>query len=194
MRRGGTEEEFKELVDKYNEKKLTGWPGGKSGVVILLDEIDKAEPDLPNDLLEPLDNRSFKPPVSNRIHAPGNFQLLVIITTNQERDLPRAFIRRCVILDLEEPDEEDKITKLADKMVLIAQQHYADSETIKPKKLLLKKLAEIFAQHYFQAKQKQQRLPGTSEFVDAVRASAVLGFSPGHKRWQQIIDATLIKY
>ncbi|MCI0733114.1 MAG: AAA family ATPase [Methylococcaceae bacterium] len=193
-RRGGSEEEFRKLEKDFEETRLKGRSGSKSGVVILLDEIDKAEPDLPNDLLEPLDNRSFKPPVSERIYAPDDLELLIVMTTNQERDLPRAVIRRCVVLDLEESDEDDKIPKLADKMVRIARIHDSDSETNNLAEETLRELARIFAEKYFQAKQKQQRLPGTSEFLDAVNASARLGFSPGHDRWQQIIDATLIKY
>lgn len=154
-RRGGTEEEFKQLEEEYPENRLKGRVGSKTGVVILLDEIDKAEPDLPNDLLDPLDNRSFKPPITQRVYAPADLELLIIITTNQERDLPRAVIRRCVILDLEESDEEgDKIEKLTDKMVQIAKIHSEEVETDKLDDETLGALAGIFAEKYFDAKRK----------------------------------------
>lgn len=50
------------------------------GIVILLDEIDKAEPDLPSDLLEPLDRRSFQLPDGTEIKAADDLQILVVIT------------------------------------------------------------------------------------------------------------------
>ncbi|MBL8330506.1 MAG: MoxR family ATPase [Rubrivivax sp.] len=74
-----------------------------AGHVILIDEIDKADSDLPNSLLEVLGQRSFRIPELNvpiqalpdSANAP-----LVIITTNEERELPPAFLRRCVVLNL----------------------------------------------------------------------------------------------
>ena len=73
--------------------------------VLLIDEIDKADADLPNALLDVLGNRSFDvPPLDNcTIHAPGQRWPLIIITTNEERELPSAFIRRCAVLNLNPP-------------------------------------------------------------------------------------------
>ena len=80
--------------------------------VLLIDEIDKADADLPNALLDVLGNRSFDvPPLNNRtIHAPDQRWPLIIITTNEERELPPAFIRRCAVLNLNPPkyDKDDK--------------------------------------------------------------------------------------
>jgi MoxR-like ATPase len=63
--------------------------------VLLIDEIDKAPRDFPNDLLQELDQYEFKHPFENRLiktaHRP-----IVIITSNAERRLPDAFLRRCV--------------------------------------------------------------------------------------------------
>jgi MoxR-like ATPase len=74
--------------------------------VLLLDEIDKADSDLPNSLLEVLGNRSFKTPWATIPHDPRARQngLLIVITSNDERELPLAFMRRCVVLDLKVPD------------------------------------------------------------------------------------------
>ncbi|MBF0424062.1 MAG: MoxR family ATPase, partial [Magnetococcales bacterium] len=77
----------------------------KQGCVILLDEIDKAESEVPNGLLEALGAREFTPlgrsaPVRAIGMAP-----LVIITTNEERSLPEAFLRRCMVLFLNLPAE-----------------------------------------------------------------------------------------
>lgn len=73
-----------------------------AGHVILIDEIDKADSDLPNTLLEVLGQRSFPIAALNlRISAAPDRLPLVVITTNEERDLPAAFLRRCVVLNLD---------------------------------------------------------------------------------------------
>lgn len=80
-----------------------------AGCVVLIDEIDKAESDLPNGLLEALGNRRFTPwgrgvPVSAQDEPP-----LVIVTTNEERTLPDAFIRRCLVLHLTLPEARNEV-------------------------------------------------------------------------------------
>lgn len=71
------------------------WPRA----VVLLDEIDKADVDVPHTLLDVLGERSFSPPYGARVHCVSNWPL-VIITSNEERELPPAFIRRCAVLRL----------------------------------------------------------------------------------------------
>lgn len=84
-----------------------GWEPGQ-GVVVLIDEIDKADSDLPNGLLESLSNTGFQIPQGGRgVALPANhLPPLVVITTNEERELPAAFLRRCVVLNLPFPDKE----------------------------------------------------------------------------------------
>jgi MoxR-like ATPase len=88
--------------------------------VVLLDEIDKADPDLPNDLLVPLGSQRFTVEgITDDIVARGGGRdpkevrtPLIVITTNNERDMPPAFLRRCVILDLPAPNR-DALLKIA---------------------------------------------------------------------------------
>ena len=93
--------------------KAYGWSSAKAflpvperseeptGHVVLIDEIDKADSDLPNSLLEVLAQRSFHvEPVAEPIGGPKVQPPLVVITTNEERDLPAAFLRRCIVLSL----------------------------------------------------------------------------------------------
>ena len=98
-----------------------GWGEGiiQKGVVLLLDEIDKANPDLPNGLLETIGDRNFSVPYlssckekrhpqdspANPITA-GKTPLLIVITTNEERELPQAFVRRCFVHTLTMNDDE----------------------------------------------------------------------------------------
>jgi MoxR-like ATPase len=76
--------------------------------VLLIDEIDKADAEVPNALLDVLGNRSFTVPPLDHLHvrAAGGRLPLIIITTNEERELPAAFVRRCVVLNLNPPGED----------------------------------------------------------------------------------------
>jgi hypothetical protein len=78
------------------------------GFVLLIDEIDKADSSLPNTLLEVLGNGGFHVPMLNESvgMAPGLKKPLVIITTNEEEELPAAFVRRCLVLQLHFEDRE----------------------------------------------------------------------------------------
>jgi MoxR-like ATPase len=82
--------------------------GAPPGIVLLIDEIDKADLDLPNGLLEAFGQGSFQIPwLEEGTVTQSKIPLLTIITTNEERELPRAFLRRCLVLKLEYPDEEN---------------------------------------------------------------------------------------
>ncbi|WP_026604495.1 AAA family ATPase [Methylomonas sp. 11b] len=108
----------------------------ENGIVLLIDEIDKAEPSLPNALLEVLGNGGFEVPllgetIGKNSAADSKQALtppLVIITSNDERELPAAFIRRCLVLHLH--IDEDVEGWLLER----ANVHYDDyqcSETVK---------------------------------------------------------------
>ena len=154
------------------------------GMVILLDEIDKAEPDLPNDLLEPLDLRCFQLPDGNEVRAPDELTLLVMITTNGERDLPTAFLRRCIHLDLQSQDEEG--------LKRIADFHFKAKEHPQ-KSAVFAAVAKKFKDLVSETKTAGRRPPGTSEYLDAVRACLELGITPDSDIWKQVEQATLKK-
>jgi MoxR-like ATPase len=82
--------------------------GRGKGRVLLIDEIDKADADLPNGLLETLGNGAFPVPyLQQRVGLSAEARAtppLVIITTNEERELPPAFVRRCLVLRMTLPD------------------------------------------------------------------------------------------
>jgi MoxR-like ATPase len=100
------------------------WNPQTGGVVLLLDEIDKAEPDLPNGLLETLGLYEFTVPYLdhaeqdtasiNPIKADPS-RLLVIITTNEDRELPKAFVRRCFVHTLKMEESAEKLEPLDEK-------------------------------------------------------------------------------
>jgi len=82
-------------------------------VVLLIDEIDKADIDFPNDLLHELEQKSFeineldknKYPNDYEVKVPQNSNLIIFITSNNEKELPDAFLRRCLFHYIEFPDE-----------------------------------------------------------------------------------------
>ena len=90
----------------------TGWQP-EQGCVLLIDEIDKADADLPNGLLETLGNGAFSVPwLSEPVGGkPGLTTPLVVITTNEERELPGAFVRRCLVLGLALPEGKEAFLK-----------------------------------------------------------------------------------
>jgi len=75
------------------------WEHAHARAVVLIDEIDKADPDVPNNLLVPLGSLSFEvEPIGQTIRVAPQHTPLVILTSNEERQLPPAFLRRCVEL------------------------------------------------------------------------------------------------
>ncbi len=81
--------------------------GGRRRSVVLIDEIDKAPRDFPNDILNELEHMFFKiPELDNaEIRAEREWRPVVILTSNSEKGLPDAFLRRCVYYHIEPPDK-----------------------------------------------------------------------------------------
>lgn len=92
----------------------------RAKAVLLIDEIDKAEPDFPNNLLVPLGSWQFKIDETDRVISFSDTDQVgdptqrpfVIITSNRERDLPETFLRRCVVFELP-PLQIDDLTNIA---------------------------------------------------------------------------------
>ncbi len=89
--------------------------------VLLIDEIDKADPDFPNNLLVPLGSRQFTVEEiattiaidSSKLSDEPLNQPLIIITSNQQRELPDTFLRRCIVLKIP-PPTKDQLVELAE--------------------------------------------------------------------------------
>lgn len=81
---------------------------GQQRSIVLIDEVDKASRDFPNDILNELEYLYFRVPElkNTLIKADPNLQPIVIITSNSEKDLPEAFLRRCVYYDIPFPKDE----------------------------------------------------------------------------------------
>lgn len=144
------------------------WNGDKpeACAVVLIDEIDKADPDVPNSLLVALGDRRFDVtdlPDGEEVRESGA-PSLVVITSNEERDLPPAFVRRCVVLRVDQHSD----ATLKD----IARRHVGSVDDY-PLDHLVTELNEARAL----AKADHRRMPSTAEFLDAVRACRGHGVS-----------------
>jgi len=170
--------------------------------LVLIDEIDKAHPDLPNGLLVALgSNQVAVPYLDKPIEIDSDdatplklrkgvdvARVQVVITTNEERELPTAFVRRCVTFSLIHPD--------AKQLVEIARAHFQSDETPFGSKdetlglAIAEQVEKLRAQVKFGAHR-----PSTAEFLDAFRACRTLGIVPKEKdlRWQLIERTTLAK-
>ena len=82
--------------------------------VVLIDEIDKAPRDFPNDVLNELEHLYFRVPECGNVvlRADDRYRPIVVITSNSERDLPEPFLRRCVFHHIAFPDE-DTVRRIA---------------------------------------------------------------------------------
>jgi len=138
----------------------TGWKAG-SGCVVLIDEIDKAESDVPNGLLESLGAGCFQPRGMHKTVDTVGEPPLVIITTNEERVLPDAFLRRCLVLDLALPTNADELRAL---LIERGKSHFEDSTSVE----VLVAGAELLITDRFASKSTPR--PGQAEYLDLIRA------------------------
>ncbi len=123
-------------------------------VVLLIDEIDKADIEFPNDLLLELDAMRFRISETNR-EIVASERPVVLITSNNEKELPDAFLRRCVFHYIEFPDR--------DLMSEIVRVHHPDiTDTV------LDQCLEVF--YGLRARPRLRKRPSTSELIDWIMA------------------------
>lgn len=155
--------------------------------VVLVDEIDKADPDVPNGLLIPLGSNQFKVTETADEVRLEEGSHLVVVTTNEERELPQAFLRRCVVVWLEHPN--------ADGLVTIARKHldtYEGGMTADDEELA-RELAESVVELRKEMEREASRPPSTAEFLDALRACRELGITTSSPQWRELRDMALVK-
>jgi MoxR-like ATPase len=131
-------------------------------VVLLIDEIDKADMEFPNDLLHELDRMSFTVSETGE-HVKAENRPIVIITSNNEKELPDAFLRRCVFHYIAFPDKE-----LMEEIVKV---HHPKLE----EKLLEQCLMRFY---WIRDLPDIRKRPSTSELVDWIAALRRAGISP----------------
>jgi len=123
-------------------------------VVLLIDEVDKADLEFPNDLLHELDTMKFRIDETGREVA-ATERPIVVITSNNEKELPDAFLRRCVFHYIQFPNRE--------LMSEIVRVHHPDITD-----RVLDNALEVF--FGLRATPKLRKKPSTSELIDWIMA------------------------
>lgn len=133
--------------------------------IVLIDEVDKAPRDLPNDILNILEDMSFNVPEINKSYSAGSASRpIIILTSNSEKNLPDAFLRRCIFYHIQFPDEAQLFDILSAKL---------DSTVFNERAL-----KDIVIPHFMDVRNTVQRKkPGTAEFLYWVNLLDKLGFT-----------------
>ena len=144
------DERVKDINNYINKGKLWEAFEADEQVVLLIDEIDKADIEFPNDLLQELDRMEFYCYETDQT-IKAKHRPIIIITSNNEKELPDAFLRRCFFHFIQFPDRETM-----EKIVAV---HYP-----KIKKKLVKDALDVF----FEVRKIPglKKKPSTSELVD----------------------------
>ena len=144
------DERVKDINNYINKGKLWEAFEADEQVVLLIDEIDKADIEFPNDLLQELDRMEFYCYETDQT-IKAKHRPIIIITSNNEKELPDAFLRRCFFHFKQFPDRETR-----EKIVAV---HYP-----KIKKKLVKDALDVF----FDVRKIPglKKKPSTSELVD----------------------------
>jgi MoxR-like ATPase len=156
------EEKVKDIKNYIHKGMLWQAFTAEEQVVLLIDEIDKADIEFPNDLLRELDRMEFycyeTRETIKAIHRP-----IIFITSNNEKELPDAFLRRCFFHYIRFPDR--------DTMRQIADVHFPNL-----KKDLLKEAMEVF----FDIREMPglKKKPSTSELMDWIKLLVAEDISP----------------
>jgi MoxR-like ATPase len=145
--------------------------------VLLIDEIDKADLEFPNDILLELDEMRFSV-METGDEVQAQERPMVIITSNNEKELPDAFLRRCVFHFIDFPDVE--------QMREIVDVHHPQVE----KRLL----EQVLVKFYWLREQKELRKrPSTSELIDWITALLRAGADPSHLESELPFMGALLK-
>lgn len=146
-------------------------------VILLIDEIDKADLEFPNDLLWELDKMEFYIPETKET-VKAKQRPIVIVTSNAEKELPDAFLRRCIFHYIEFPDEN--------QMREIIKVHFAHVE-----EHLLQQVLETF--YWIRGLYNIQKKPSTSEVIDWIHALELGGVEPDRIRKAVPFAGVLLK-
>jgi MoxR-like ATPase len=177
----------------------------------LIDEIDKGESDVPNGLLEALGEGILRPPGLERaVQFDGGAPPFVLITTNEERALPNAFVRRCLVLRLDlprlnqlpipgerqGPDEAQSLAErkaFIDFLVARGRAHFGPKASAPNERFELPELslaerevleaaAGLLLEDRLAALAQELPPPGLAEFLDLVRAVRALARDPSEQK------------
>ncbi len=156
-------EKLRKLSDAEKERIVDNFVAGCDGCnsIVLIDEVDKAPRDFPNDILNEIENIEFEIRELNfkisldKESKETRDKIFVILTSNFEKNLPEAFLRRCIYHHIEFIEDVDNLVK-------IISLHVSDADNTQ----LKERIAEMLSIRKDGAIQKK---PATSEMIDCIK-------------------------
>ena len=149
--------------------------------VVLIDEIDKAPRDVPNDILDEIDHLQFNVPDLGNLSVRANLALrpIVVVTSNSERDLPKPFLRRCIYYHMRLSEDDAILRRIAEQR--LGQRFSSHASVLGDALRLFRGLRQESALRH---------QPGLAELLDWLnRLSATVATEPaGPTRLAQIRD------
>jgi MoxR-like ATPase len=154
--------------------------------VVLIDEVDKAPRDFPNDILHEVEDLCFQIPELEglQFHASSdpNLQPILVFTSNSEKNLPDAFLRRCVYYHILFPDKGRLLRIVeAHRGTRVAQGNPGLAATI-----------DLFTR-FRDPNAPIRKRPATAELLDLVQTLAELGYPPSTRNAAQTLDEALLR-
>jgi MoxR-like ATPase len=162
--RDETEKLRKRLGDRQNYREFGALGAAirntDSRSVVLIDEIDKADSDFPNDLLLELDTLGFEVPETGEVIPPPAQKPILIITSNREKPLPDPFLRRCLYFYVDFPTEVD--------LLKIINRRFAPTD--RQSELITTAIKQFYDMRKLLENRPGSRPPGTSEILEFLTA------------------------
>jgi MoxR-like ATPase len=150
-------------------------PASGERSVLLIDEIDKADPDVPNSLLRPIGDLAFEVEETGQRVVGTAPPPLILITSNEERDLPPAFLRRCVELNMPAFDRR--------RLEAVGRAHFPSAgET------LIGGVADLVLSAGLL---RDRREPNAAEYLDVLRACTQLNITPSSDAFRMLSSIAL---
>ena len=152
---------------------------GKRRSVVLIDEVEKAPRDFPNDMLNELERMYFRIPelANRRIDADEAFSPIVIMTNNSEKSLPDAFLRRCIYYNIAFPEKPR-----LEQIVIARLPEFAEANGVGA----LSRDAIDFLLYIRQERAGLEKRPGTAELLNWLTAIMKVGGKPALALREQI--------
>ncbi len=172
--------------------------------VVLIDEIDKAPRDFPNDLLNEIEHYEFTlNEINKKIRKAGgadaSARILVIMTSNFEKNLPDAFLRRCLFYHIASPGNDQLLNIVCSRMQPYLQLVYAAKGTTEAEQMfnqMKPKIQSVITQFDKLRSEMVDKQPSTSELLEWIKVLEVEGFFTGDVDFKNLSDnqRTILKY
>ncbi len=168
-----------EEVNEFLPKAL--WGKGPVRSVVLIDEIDKAPRDLPNDVLNEIEKMEFSVKETGRtFKAEQHYRPIVVLTSNSEKNLPDPFLRRCIFYHIPFPSKE--------QLKNIVQKRFSEYPEFTPE--FISRIIEHFEEIRNLTLKKK---PATAEFLAWIQVLRSLDLDPQKPQSGQV-EALALSY